>query len=353
MNTKLGIGSAVSRTLQPPRFKPAQFVVLSLLATLKLMAQNQNPPPPLADASTGAPAPVSPQQPAAAPSGDGVVMPPPSLQAPKATKNEVSASGDVMLGQGTVTLPLGYSLNKSLGGSVPTPLGAFSVPRDSIYYGGTISYSYGQAWYVDVSYAQGESSGSQSIDTGSMGSLNSNFSINDTWYQIYVKYTFPQLRGKRFSAYLRGGASYVTADIKDDAQSPAVGRYTQTDTTDEILGNVGFGLGYTLYSTRRWRFGLQVEGEGFYGTRSQQSLENLSADAGLAFVSANIANTLYGGLGRATLRAEYRLGRSGLFKIFGEVGVEGWYTMIDYPGAGTSDELLWGPYAKLGIRYAF
>ena len=54
------------------------------------------------------------------------------------------------------------------------------------------------------------------------------------------------------------------------------------------------------------------------------------------------------------IRLDYRLGRSGLFKVFGEVGAEGRYTMISYPeGAGTKDELLWGPYAKLGIRYSF
>jgi hypothetical protein len=351
MKTKSGSCSAVSRTLQTMRFKSAQVVAISLLATLKLMAQNQSASAPPVDAGAGAPAPgTSPQS---VPPTDATLMPPPMLQAPKATKNEISVSGDVMFGEGTVTLPLGYSLKQSLGGSVPTPLSAFSVPRNSIYFGGTVSYSYGQAWYVDASYSKGQSSGSQSINTGFLGALDSSFSIDDTWYQLYIKYTFPQLRGKRFSAYLRAGASYVTADITDDAQSPAAGRYHQTDTTDEYLGNIGFGLGYSLYTSGRLRLGVQFEGEGFYGERSQQSLENLSADAGLDFVSAGINNSLYGGIGRVTMRAEYRLGQSGLFKIFGEVGAEGWYTLIDYSGAGSSNELLWGPYAKLGIRYAF
>jgi hypothetical protein len=350
MRTKNGV-CFVSDFPRTSRLKIVQVVVMSLLATLKLMAQNQNPPPPPADASAGTLDHASPPQQAVALSSDALTMPPPLLQAPKPTKNEVSVSGDVMLGQGTVTLPVGYSLQKSLV-DVPTPLGAFSVPRNSTYYGGTISYSYGQAWYLDISFAQGQSSGNQSIDTGWLGPLNSNFSISDTLYQAYVKYTFPRLRGKRFSAYLRGGASYVTAEIKDDATSPA-GRYTQKDTTQDMLANLGFGLGYSLYSTRHLRFGLQFEGEGFYGMRSQQTLENLSADQGLDFVSANIDNSLYGGIGRVTMRLEYRLGQSGLFKIFGEVGAEGRYTMITYPGASAPNELLWGPYAKLGIRYAF
>jgi len=359
MKTKLGSCSAVSRTLQTTRFKSAQVVAISLLATLKLMAQNQTAPAPAVDAGAATPAPgTSPQQ-TSAPPGDMTMMPPPMLQAPKATKNEISVSGDVMFGEGTVTLPLGYSLKQSLGGGVPTPLSAFSVPRNSTYFGGTISYSYGQAWYVDLSYSKGQSSGNQTINTGFLGALDSNFSIDDTWYQLYIKYTFPQLRGKRFSAYLRAGASYVTADITDASVAPAALRYSQKDTTDEFLGNIGFGLGYSLYTSGRFRFGVQFEGEGFYGERSQQSLENLSADSGppgfpgLNFVSANINNSLYGGIARATMRAEYRLGQSGLFKIFGELGVEGWYTLIDYPDAGSSNELLWGPYAKLGLRYAF
>jgi hypothetical protein len=341
----------VSYCQLPARFKRFLIVYLALFAAIGLKAQNQNPQPSTDVASPNtAPPDAQPQQPAAPPSE--ILSAPPLLVAPKTTKNEVSVSGDFMLGQGTVTLPLGYSLNKSLGGNVVKP-DAFSVPRDSTYYGGTVSYSYGQAWYVDLSYEQGESSGSQSIDTKSLGTLPSSFKIDDTWYQIYVRYTFPSLRGKRFSAYLRAGVSFVQSDLTDDANSPALGRYTQTDSTEDTLGNLGFGLGYSLYTSRRVKLGLQFEGEGFYGTRSQNSLESLSADEGVVFVPANIDNTLYGGIGRVTMRFEYRLGQSGLFKIFGDVGAQGRYTMINYPGASTENELLWGPYVKLGIRYSF
>ncbi len=278
------------------------------------------------------------------------------MAAPEGTKNEISVSGDFMLGQGTVTLPLGYSIKKSLGGSgANLQPAAFSVPRDSVYYGGTVSYSYGQAWYVDLSYEQGQSSGSQIIDTGSLGPMQSNFTLNDTWYQAYVRYTFPSLRGKRFSGYLRAGASFIQSELTDDSSSPAVGRYTQKDTTQDMLVNLGFGMGYSIYKSksRNFNIGLQLEGEAFFGTRSQDSLENLSAVEQVAFVRAGIDNTLYGGIGRATIRFEYRLGQSGLFKIFGDLGVQGRYTMIEYPGAGAPDEMLYGPYAKLGIRYDF
>ena len=373
MKTKYGKWPGASWFLHTLRFKSIPFVAMSLFATIKLTAQNQNPSSPPVAPNTVTPSsanstpdnyhwdpferhktvtssPASSGQSLATPAGNGTTVPPTLLQAPKPTKNEVSVSSDVMFGQGTVTLPLGYSLQKSLGGIVQTPVTAVSVPRSSIYYGGTISYSYGQAWYVDLSYSQGHSSGNQTIGADWLGSLNSNFSIDDTWYQIYVKYTFPQLRGKRFSAYLRGGASYITADLNDTA---AQGGYTQKDSTTDVLGNFGFGLGYSLYASGRLRFGLECEGEGFYGNRSQQSLEAFNTDFGLNPVTANINNTLYGGIGLATMRLEYRLGRSGLFKVFGEAGAEGRNTEISYPGAGTHNELLWGPYAKLGISYAF
>ena len=301
-------------------------------------------------------------QPSAAPASPapGAVAPgaysaaPPMLRAPKSTKHEISVSGDLTMGQGQVTLPLGYSLKETLGSAgVSVPVSAFTADRSSIYYGGTVSYSYGQAWYIDLSFAHGESSGNQSIDTGALGSMDSDFKITDDWLQAYVRYTFPGLRGKRLSAYLRAGGTYVQADLKDDASSPAVGRYTQTDKTKDLLGNVGFGLGYSLYTTRRARFGIQFEGEGFFGNRTQDSLEFLSADEGLEFKSANISNTLYGGIGRATFRFEYRLGASGLFKIFADGGGQMRYTLVNYPDAGSSTELLWGPYIKLGVRYAF
>jgi len=297
-----------------------------------------------------APPPVQPPtgvQPGAVPAS------PPVLRPPKSTKHEVSVSGDLTIGQGQVTLPLGYSLRETLGGLATVPVSAFSADRSSIYFGGTVSYSYGQAWYIDLSFAHGESSGQQSIDTAWLGPMDSEFKITDDWLQAYVRYTFPGLRGKRLSAYLRGGGSFVQADLKDDASSPAFGRYSQTDKTQDLLGNVGFGLGYSLYSTRRARLGLQFEGEGFFGVRTQDSLEFLSADYGLDFKTAKIDNTLYGGIGRITVRYEYRLGRSGLFKIFADGGGQMRYTLVSYPDAGSSTELLWGPYVKVGVRYAF
>lgn len=310
---------------------------------------------------------TAPVQAAPAPEGQSVsegtdasTEAPPVLKAPKATKHEISISGDIFLGEGNVTLPLLYSLSKVPGiGDTLEPTAA-DADRTSTYYGATLSYSFGQAWYFDVAYARGDSSGTVDIDFGGVGGtspLPSDFTIKDDWYQAYVKYTFPALRGKRLSAYLRAGVSFVQADLTAQTLIPALGLYNQTDETTDVLGNFGFGVGYRLYTAKRFRLGLQLEGEGFYGTRSQDSLETLDESVfGLPlseYSSASIDNTLYGGIGRATVHCEYRLGRAGLMKLFLDAGLQGKFTQVDYPDAGSFSELLWGPYGKLGFSYSF
>jgi hypothetical protein len=278
---------------------------------------------------------------------------------PKTRNNEVSVSGDFLLGKGNVTMPFGFSLVQVPGlGNNITPNVA-KPDRSSDYYGGTLSYSYGQAFYLDLAYAHGNSSGNAPVTLGQSDPLNSSFNIKDDRYQAYLRYTFPGLRGKRFSAYLRAGVSYVKADLTDDTVFPALGLYHQSDKTDDLLGNFGFGLGFTLHTWGHLKLGLQAEGEGFYGRRQQTSLELLpQAGPGFEFVSAKINNDLYGGIGRGTVRVEYRFGSTGALKIFGDGGLQGEFTEIKYkhtgsfPG-GTFSELLWGPYIKVGLRYSF
>jgi hypothetical protein len=233
----------------------------------------------------------------------------------------------------------------------PTPEVA-KPTRSSDYFGGTVSYSYGQAWYFDFSYSEGNSSGNLTFPLGSFGNSLNDFTLKDNWYQGYIRYAFPQLRGKRLSAYLRAGGTYIDATLTDSATTPE-GLYSQTDDSTEYRGNLGAGATYSLYSNRKFRLGLELEGEGYYGNRSQNSLEKLSGDFGLTPASVTINNTIYGGLGRAEVHMEYRFGRSGLFRAFLDGGAELDYTEINYPSAGSYNELLWGPYVKLGFRYSF
>ncbi len=280
---------------------------------------------------------------------------PPDIKDVKVTKHEVGASVDFLIGQGNTTIPLGASLGQVLpSGSasiVPTVL---TPDRNSSYLGATLSYSYGQAWYLDLAYANGNSSGTVDLEEIAP-TQQGEFEIGDDWFQAYVRYAFPQLRGKRLSAYLRVGATFIQSDMTLVTTLPQLGVYQQDNQTDEIQGNLGFGVLYSLFTTRRARLGLQFEGEGFFGSRSQESIEKLLKPAGnIPWTPAEFDTVVYGGLGRATLRFEYGLGKSGLFRLFGDGGVAMRYSVVDYSDIGESPgELLWGPYVKVGARYSF
>jgi hypothetical protein len=183
------------------------------------------------------------------------------------------------------------------------------------------------------------------------------FTKDEDWYQAYVRYSFPRLRGKQFNAYLRVGISYVPADLRfvSRESDPESGLpvYQQDNATEDFLGNIGFGVTYYLHQGRRANFGLQLEGEGFYGHRWQDCHEILPGSG--VDATTSVENDLYGGIGRLTARFEYRLGRSGLLRLFADAGMAVKYSAIDYSdnGLGTHDELLWGPYVKAGLRYSF
>ncbi len=274
----------------------------------------------------------------------------PSLSIPpKLAKHEISLSGDFLYGQGTVTVPFAQAISKNsdfyAAGSRPV---VQDPKRHSDYVGATLSYSTGQAWFFDVSYAKGSSSGDAPF-TFVKTLIPTTFKIEDDWYQAYVRYTFPKLRGKKLSAYIRAGVSFVQADLTDVGQNDV---YEETDKTQDIIGNLGFGLAYSLYSGDRLKVSLQLEGEGFYGQRSHDITEILPGITG-SFHDSSLSNDLYGGSGRGTVRFQYALGSTGLLKVFADAGAQAKYTLIHYPKIGTPHELLWGPYVKLGLLYSF
>jgi hypothetical protein len=223
----------------------------------------------------------------------------------KKVRNTISVSGDFMLGEGEVSVPLGYSLRKSLDDST-VPVSADLAPRNSEYYGGTISYARGSTWFFDLSYAQGTFSGTTTFDLERLRPVKSKFAIDDQWYQAYIRYNFRSLQGTSLSFYLRAGVTYGEAELAVDSEKQNLGQpiYSQRDSTKDILGNLGFGLGYALYTTEHISFGLRFEGEGFYGFRTQNSKEALPADSGVTAQTATIDNTLYGGLARGLVRFE-------------------------------------------------
>jgi len=299
------------------------------------------------------------------------------LVAPRhSTKNEVSVSGDFLEGFGHVTVPFGFALATKL----PTPdiLNARTVEsptrQSSDVYGSTISYSFGQAFYLDLSYETGDTSGSSTIPVEALGfgagTAPSEFTIQDDTYQAYLRYVPVSLRGAKTFAYFRGGVTYVKTTLTEEAHSEGSQLpflYNQTDNLEDIIGNVGFGVGHWLHRGDRVKYGLQFEGEGFFGYRHQNDSETVTSPYILFPFAGNVGfnNQLYGGIGRATFRFEWKLNHSGLLKLYSDAGVEAKITEIDYssgdygtPGSnfknsGTYNELLWGPYVKVGLSYDF
>jgi hypothetical protein len=283
------------------------------------------------------------------------------IQQPTVYKNDLSASADFMYGVGTITVPIGFGLKAHELPGASFPVSTISADRSTVYYGGTISYSYGRSWYLDFSGEKGTSTGSTSITipgVGGGGAFPASFDVNDTWYQIYLRYNFQNfLAGTRFRAYLRGGVSLVSATLTTvnselpASHTPPGQLYTEHDDTFDILGNAGFGLSYSLYSTVRLKMGLQLEGEGFAGDRSQDIDEDYvpSSTPG----NTTIDDTVYGVIGRLTLHADYRLGQSGRWKLTGDVGMMTKNSWVSYPDFGTKPETLYGPYVKAGASYVF
>ncbi|HEV2331457.1 MAG TPA: hypothetical protein VGY56_21960 [Verrucomicrobiae bacterium] len=380
----------------------AQTLPPAIFNGINMIADNQWPSQPLQPASPplyspnsapAAPAPVTPPAassesstvtvtnspaPAVTPvattdANTSLELPGMALPQPKVYQNELSASADFMYGRGTITVPVGYGLsqNNSIPGSaVPIGRQAVSADRSTIYYGGTVSYSYGRSWYLDFSAENGRSTGSTTIDIPNLvnGEIPSSFDVNDTWYQMYLRYNFKNgfLAGTRFGAYLRGGVSLVQATLTANNNATSLGgkpvgpgsEYSDHDNTFDVLGNLGFGLTYSLHSTFRFKAGLQLEGEGFGGDRSQDidesfDLQLFNPNATPLSGHTTINDTVYGAIGRLMLHAEYKLGNSGRWKLTGDLGVMTIYSFVTYPGAGTKDELLYGPYAKAGLSFLF
>ena len=284
----------------------------------------------------------------------------PALKESGRIKHQIMVSADYFRGEGDVTLPLGFSLAKLQNDPNVENIkpNVANAARSSDYFGATMSYSYGQAWFVDLQYARGESSGKVDVDLGGTDKLPSAFTIKDTMYQAYLRYGPKYFRGQRLSAYFRAGFTYVDSEMTDSTVIPALGLYEQRVDATDLLGNLGFGVSYRLLNAGRFRLNLQGEGEGFAGTRSQDSLETLPQSEISGFKTAKIDNFLYGGIGRGTVRGEYRLGRSELLRVFLDVGLQAKFTQINYPKqdnfkGGSFSELLWGPYVKLGLSYSF
>jgi hypothetical protein len=282
-----------------------------------------------------------------APDSDLAALPP----APN--PHEIGVSADFLYGKGDVTVPLNFAL-APLDPELGLGLGVFEPDRSSTYFGGTLSYSFGQKWHFDFSVASGSSSGDVSVPVSRLASLPSEFSIDDTWLQFYVRYAIP-LSNTRYSIYARAGVTYVTAELEvESLPNPALPGtgYSQSNETEDIRGNLGFGGSYAFYTSPSLWIAAQLEGEVYVGGRFQESFEERTIAGTPASATADIDNFLWGGIGRATVRTQYNF-RGIDARAFLDFGVQANMMAISYSEGGSFGELLWGPYVKIGFQYAF
>ncbi len=145
MDAKIRNRCRVRFFLQCWRIRFTTIALSSLFATAALKVQGQDQQPLPGDASQPASDITNQLQQSAPPpkeeaSVPSSTLPPLTLRSSKPKENEVSDSGDFMLGQGQVTMPIGYSLKQSLNEpGVNVPVSVIKPTRSSEYFGATVS----------------------------------------------------------------------------------------------------------------------------------------------------------------------------------------------------------------------
>jgi hypothetical protein len=279
----------------------------------------------------------------------------------KEAKNQLALSADYFLAEGHIQIPI-------VEGTPATLRTVVQGPINGNYYGSTLSYSRGPL-ALDVSYSKANYTGtSENVPAGTFPGFNNSRAVgvgytrDDDWYQAYVRYFI--LNKKHFSAFVRGGVTYITSKDGVSISQPEF-TYSESDKFDDITGNLGAGVGYTFFRNSRWSLGLGVDGEGFFGERSQ-TVDVGAFDAsvivkGNSFKEALLGgsdtfdNTIWGGTGRASIQAQLFLGKAQSARVFVDGGMEGIYDSVDYSKfqLGSRNELFWGPYVKAGLRVSF
>lgn len=280
---------------------------------------------------------------------------------------DVQVSGDYLLGNGTISTPFNFALQ---GTEFSAPEVVELSDRDSTYWGTTLQVTLPSGWAVEFSYARGTSETSNLASISEVDSVVT-YQLDDSWYQIFGKYTFPGLSSQRFSTEIRFGGSWVDSELSAQGNFLSTS-YSQVNNMTDWLGNLGFGLEYVLKETRDYRFKVigVLEGEGFAGVRNQDIRETVSyplvdVTAPQVTGTTELDNLIYGGGGRLALRLFYNVTESGRLKVYADGGVQTRYTRVNYPDVETNvggvqqtqdvtvGEVLWGPFVRVGLLYRF
>jgi hypothetical protein len=284
-------------------------------------------------------------------------------------RHRVAASADYLFGFGHVALPTGWSLLTTEPGAQGIE-GFEKSDRESDYFGATISYAWDNRVFVEASYIKGRTSGTESLEwLVPESGAESSYRLDDEWYQIHLRFLLSRPEA-RLSSFVRLAVSYVEADTST-FNLGVLGfgdgdLYLRSTSSRDVLGGVGFGLAYELFATHRVSVRAQLEGEGFYGKRDQ-SLRERAFDLQGFGVKLPEAD-LYGGQARLTVRVDLLpIRRLDALRTYIDFGMQSRYMEIRYPSdtipeisesisrfeSQTEDELLWGPYVKVGLNYSF
>lgn len=283
-------------------------------------------------------------------------------------KHRIAGSVDYLFGLGDVSLPRLYSLQQQGGFDDVTP--SFrSSSRKSDYVGATVSYAWKNRVFVDASYILGSTKDEEEIEF-LLDNMKADYELEDAWYQLHMRVMLTK-PGARLGSYARFGVSYVDGEGSSFSQGSGglpYDYYHRDTHWKDVFGSVGVGLSYDLAGSLRYAVLLQVEGEGFYGRRGQTIEERLGSARGPE-VDMPTAD-LYGGQVRFTVGIDaVPFASVDALRLYLDVGVQARYTEVRYPtdsalsysgspdGAKfegiTVNELLWGPYVKLGLKYTF
>ncbi len=293
------------------------------------------------------------------------------------------AAADLLIGKGYVSVPLGQALRQQGNGRF-----TLADRNSALYAGGQISLELtdvGKAerdYFIDASLIQGSSEGTFR-DTSAYGSFlntptSNQYRLSETFQNAYLRTRIARDPGDSavptWQIQARLGMNYVEGKLEGSlGLANSVVRSTQK--TQDLLGNIGLEVDFSLRKLlpegireRTKDFKVVVDGEVFAGARDTYFTEELSRADSLGGTTPprdiDVASFVYGGIGRATLRYVMTLSDrdTSTWYLTADLGLQSRYLLNEWDSLRDrdsgpdqprlnvrADELLWGPYFRLGI----
>lgn len=313
---------------------------------------------------------------------------------------ELTASGDLLLGSGYVTVPIGYSLGPRGSGN-----GEFNEAdrTGALYLGSAVQLKIDgsaikrQVFEIEASQVSGRSRGVFDDLSWIAGNAEGIFSagsyqLDDSIFQFRLRHRFMKVGQSEWY----WGFGYINVQSELDGQyalrvvvdpdSAELGRGLVNQRTQDHLGSMTVSYEYLDLDDLLAKFRLSKSektnsGSAWMTFREKCDL-NLRADLGLFLGARNtelretfseapepgaarVSSMIYGGDGRFMLKAAWTLyeKRKYAWYLYGQAGVQARYLINEWdriPFSGGADrinvrgaELLWGPYFQAGIRYVW